>query len=342
MNLGLCIANLLRRYPAVAVPGIGVFAKRHIPASYHQDTSAFLPPATHIELTDGQQEAFSLITYLQVQRQVDEDTAKQLLERAVDEVMETISRRGQALLDGLGYLLADGASFVLKPFETGGFGWKPVKEQAAPERETPGEEVTATPERATEQVEPAAVLSDEVYVTKSRKAWWIAAAALLVLISAVGVAWYYKAGKSAQTGVAQEQQGGVADPKNRDSGDGPTGQGLPTATDSIAVDSAVVDSLAGGRVLADSATVAPAAKPKPSVTYEIIVGSFNTMAEAKQYVKTMNAKGYDLEALESRMPGNRKKVSWASFTTEEEAYRELKRVQKNFEPTAWIAKIEHN
>ena len=92
---------------------------------------------------------------------------------------------------------------------------------------------------------------------------------------------------------------------------------------------------------ADSASETSALPAKPSVTYEIIVGSFATMRQANKFVTEMKAKGYDLYALESRMPGNRKKISWGSFATEEAAYKELARVQKTFEPGAWIAKIEH-
>src|SRR5690606_38633153 len=82
--------------------------------------------------------AFLLTTYLETQRQLDGYAATALLENAVKGIMDTISRNGEALLDGLGYLLADGASFIFKPFEIDGLAAKPIAAQppAAPISET--------------------------------------------------------------------------------------------------------------------------------------------------------------------------------------------------------------
>ena len=127
MNLGVSIANLLRRYPAVEVPGIGVFKKIHDSASYDAGQGVFFPPKDRIELVVEQHAGvFPITTYLQAQQQVDAPTAAAILETAVKEVRNSISRNGEVLLDGLGYLLADGASFIFKPFEVGGLAAKPI------------------------------------------------------------------------------------------------------------------------------------------------------------------------------------------------------------------------
>ena len=334
MNLGLCIANLLRRYPAVAVPGIGVFKITHVPASYTEDRSALLPPTSQIELTSTPADVFQLTDYLQVQRGVDEPTAVQLVERAVSEIMESISRNGEALLDGLGYLLADGASIIFKPFETAGFGWKPVKAR----RTTVADEVTTVEESVTEGFRGG---DEEVHEQHARKGtvvrWVMAAALLVVLLAAVGLAWYYKPAWFDRARIAQlfKQEEKPAQPSEKE-----PSEALVVA-DSAAADTAQVPAAIADTAQVDSVTPAQVAE-KPSVTYEIIVGSFATMAQAQKYVAEMKAKGYDLYALDSRMPGNRKKISWGSFATEEAAYRELSRVQKTFEPGAWIAKVEHD
>jgi septal ring-binding cell division protein DamX len=111
-----------------------------------------------------------------------------------------------------------------------------------------------------------------------------------------------------------------------------------------------VDTLASANtleeILAREANVAPqganseARKPSaPKVTYEIIVASFKTMQQAADFVKEMKTKGVQLRAIESLQPRNRKKVSYGSYATKEEAYRDLPKVQKTIEPTAWVDRI---
>ncbi len=341
MNLGLCIANLLRRYRAVEVPGIGVFRVTRVPASYDEERSVLLPPASHVELTEGGAD-FSILTYLQVQRGVTSSVASGMLEKAVAETMEAITRNGRALLDGLGYLLADGASFVFKPFEVDGKGRKPVSMPPPPKaveekRTDTGHEEQAEAVDSEEKVSLEVTEPDIVEGQPNRHTlWWVVAVASVLVLLAIGGAWFYR---PAWFGGAQTTQSQGGNP-----GDG-SEPGRPDRASIGAVDSATLDSAQSHVQVVDSVPVdsVPATTPpsKPSVTYEIIVGSFATMAQADKFVAEMKAKGYDLHALDSRMPGNRKKISWGSFATEEEAYRELARVQKNFEPGAWIAKVEH-
>lgn len=340
MNLGLCIANLLRRYPAVEVPGIGVFKITRMPASYDEERSVLLPPSSQIELTDRPTDFFPILTYLRTQKGVDEATAMQLLEQAVGEIRDAIDRNGRMLLDGLGYLVAEGASLVFKPFATGGLEVRPVNVPREELKEISS--MMEEPELANEEEEPIRVMEkvtsgeiadnrEEAIVSprKSNTIRWMVAAALVLLVSAAGMAWYYKFGWFEGKEIAQvlRQKENV----------------VPLADSTVdSVATAQLKAETADSLRVDTTTVAVSKPVKPAVTYEIIVGSFATMAQARKYVAEMKAKGYDLQALDSRMPGNRKKISWGSYATEEEAYRELARVQKNFEPGAWIAKIEHD
>lgn len=364
MNLGLCIVNLLRRYPAVWVPGIGVFKVSRTPASFDPQRSVFLPPTNRVELAEGQAMGYPITDYVRTQRKVDEATAMDVLDKAVKDVFDSISRNGRALLDGLGYLAADGATLVLQPFGTDGFGMKAIKERTAlePDRELrkpeparvenemPADEV-AVPAVEQEVADDGAEASgDELAVEdtaeKRSRPWIIVAVIVPVLLAAAGWVWYTKSawvGEIASAwfdGQPESQRlskdaGLVSEPQESPVTDG----GTPVVADSTSITDSLV---ADGQNAATDSMAVPEAPKGPSITYEIIVGSFATMAQAKKYVAEMKTKGYDLKALDSRMPGNRKKISWGSYATEEEAYRELARVQKNFEPGAWIAKIEHD
>jgi len=330
MNLGLCITNLLRRYPAVEVPGIGVFKITRIPASYDRERSVILPPTSLIELAEGHVSPLPIVNYLRAQRGVDEATAMQMLDKAVRDLVETVTEKGRALLDGVGYLVADGASFVFKPFDSGAMQVSPV---AIPPEVA--KEIVPTPEHAAEYEADAAISPRRSHTSR-----WIAVTALVLLVSVAGAMWYYKSGwfegdKRGQLLAQKKEAGAPVD-------QGEPSEVVPPPADTVA--DSVISQLSAK--VADSVpndTAAPVSNPpKPAITYEIIVGSFATMTQARKYVAKMKAKGYDLRALDSRMPGNRKKISWGSYATEEEAYRELVRVQKNFEPGAWIAKVAND
>ncbi len=334
MNLGRCIANLLRQYPEVWVPGIGVFKIIRTPAVFDREKAAFLPPVNHIELAVEGSGGFPITDYLQAQGQVDAAGAALMLEDAVQGLLDTLARKGKALLDGLGYLTAEGKKITFQPFEMHREVLKPAAEIRLPKVDD-----TMAMEAGTEEPE---VIEEVPH--KRHAAKWVIAASLLVLLTAVGWAWYYHptwfdVGKVFRSAGQTVGKGGEVN-----GGEGLSGQpesAQTSVSDSIAVDSALM-----ADTEADSASIAQTATDsvpnKLAVTYEIIVGSFATMAQAEKYVAEMKAKGYQLEAINSRMPGNRKKISWGSFATEEEAYRELARVQKTFEPSAWIAKVENH
>lgn len=343
MNLGVSIANLLRRYPAVDVPGIGVFKRTHDPASYDAEQSVFLPPADRIELVERHSDVFPITAYMQAQQQVDGPTAMAMLETAVKEVVESISSNGEALLEGLGYLFADGQSVMFRPFGADRFAAKPVVAPSPVVGETTETvEVTAEEGHESHAAEPEVGLTREEHTNGRRYTPWAVAAAVAVLLIAVGVIWYYQPAWFGGKSLA-----GIFEPKREANYSTPSSEKNPLVV--VEQDSAVSDSGQLAAAVIDSTSVAIDSVPetdappaKPSITYEIIVGSFATMRQANKFVAEMKAKGYDLHAIDSRMPGNRKKISWGSFATEEEAYKELARVQKTFEPGAWIAKMEHN
>lgn len=337
MNLGVSIANLLRRYPAVDVPGIGVFKRTHTPASYDAGQSVLIPPTDRIELVERHSDVFPITAYMQAQQQVDGPTATALLETAVNGIMDSISRNGEALLEGLGYLFADGASFVFKPFEANRLTAKPV---VAP-LPISGDAIKQAVEEedGSPKGKPEIGLTGEEYTDRRNYTPWLVSVAVAALMIAVAAIWYYQ-----PIWFSDESLVSVFKPKASMHRPEPVDESIPFAE--VERDSVVADS---GRpattvpdfasVGLDSASETDTAPAKPSVTYEIIVGSFATMHQANKFVAEMKAKGYDLHAIDSRMPGNRKKISWGSFATEEEAYKELARVQKTLEPTAWIAKV---
>lgn len=339
MNLGVSIANLLRRYPAVGVPGIGVFRKTHGTAMYNAEKSVFLPPVDRIELVDDDVDVLPITTYLEAQQRLDESAATAMLEGAVRDIMGAIRRNGEVLLDGLGYLFADGASVGFKPFEFGEFVAKPIAARS-PVVSTPDELAAPSDDEVDVSMKPEEELAvpDEITGQRRYKAWIVGGAVAAVLIATVAI-WQFQPTWFGINAVEPTAAANTLAGSSSSSSDATplddANQGDVTVSDTSLL-AAAVDTMPE-----DSVPVAGVPSAKPSVTFEIIVGSFATMRQADKFVTEMKAKGYDLYAIDSRMPGNRKKISWGSFTTEEEAYKELARVQKTFEPGAWIAKITH-
>lgn len=344
MNLGVTIANLLRRYPAVGVPGIGVFKRIHDPASYDAVQAVFLPPIDRIELVEDDPNVFSITTYLAAQRRIDRASAVVMLETVVKDTMEAIARNGEVLLDGLGYLFAGGRSVAFRPFEAGRLLGKPVV-IAPPSAvdEAKGTETISEYPHGPSVNEPEVDLEGEEHtVRKPSYVPWVVAATVALLLIVTGTIWYNRPAWFGGKSLAD-----IFVPKPEANQPIPSDEAIPLMevkedsglTDSGQLSDAPVDSVPTGT---DSVLKIDDLAAKPSVTYEIIVGSFATMQQANKFVAEMKAKGYDLQAIDSRMPGNRKKISWGSFATEEEAYKELARVQKTFEPGAWIAKVTHD
>lgn len=358
MNLGLCIANLLRQYPEVVVPGIGVFRKTPVAASFDVHGRVFLPPSSRINLIEGQAGGVLLTDYVKAQKQVDEETAASMLNDAVQELLATVHRSGKVLLSGLGYLVADGASLVFEQLSNAGLGLGPVRARdliptPAMPGPQPGEaagtdpapiEAAAAADEGMDVADEGMDVAGETgeYTGKRRTIWWMAAALVLALLTAGGI-WFYQPAWLSEMRPASLTDGTKGKSRAPAADQAAEAQPEMGGTDSLGQEAIAGTTDAKDTVQAAAATeTVPAEAAKPSVTYEIIVGSFETMKQAEKYVARMKTRGYDLKAIDSRMPGNRKKVSYGSFATEEEAYRELVHVQKNFQPDAWIAKVIHD
>ncbi len=121
---------------------------------------------------------------------------------------------------------------------------------------------------------------------------------------------------------------------------------LDSLTDSLATESLPVDSLAAVNVLDSDTLQATAALAETQVEdpaeWQIIIGTPKTMEQAQEQVKKLHAKGYaHVSALDSKLKTNRKKVVWKKFVSKDEAEKELVKVQKTIEQSAWLDRIKN-
>lgn len=72
-------------------------------------------------------------------------------------------------------------------------------------------------------------------------------------------------------------------------------------------------------------------------SYHIVVGSFSVKSNAVNYSEKLKAKGIDSKVIPIH-DGKMNVVTYGSFKTEEEARRELRKVQAEFNKDAWVLK----
>lgn len=353
MNLGRSIAYLLKHYPTVYVPGIGVFSKQFVSATSSADNATVYPPQSVISLAVGAVTGFDVTNFIQAQQATDAPRALVLLSQEVAALFAQMKDADHAVLDDLGKLSLEGDVLKFEQAQAPELVWPPVetifpKEEAIIPQEA--EEVPVVPVAdvpvaplAAELETDEAMETDPVSVRRNRGWWWVAA--ILLLLTSFTVALWIFNPQQAQKWYAHLKiyMPGMASP-GQPSSLVPvldTESEINLLEEEAFQDTVSVDSLSAVGAIPDSVEALPAVAPQPAVVYEIIVGSFVTMEQAERFVAEMKAKGYSLKAMDSKMPGNRKKISWGSFPTKEAADRELVKVKREFEPEAWIARIEN-
>jgi len=76
-------------------------------------------------------------------------------------------------------------------------------------------------------------------------------------------------------------------------------------------------------------------KVAPRYKYHIVVGSFENRTNAINYSEKLKGQGVDSKTIPI-MDGKMTAVTYGSFNNKEEAVRELRRVQREFEKGAWL------
>ncbi len=340
INLGHYIADVLKQHNEAAVPEIGLFQSARVPASYDKATDSFIPPRRRVTLVAGTGSVLPLAKVIQEQEQVSEEDAHRLISEAVQQVRTFLQNGGSAALKGIGELSLQNGEFLLRATDIPDPGLQPVSRQIFPELplqtvipEDTGTEGIVKKEitTGTEPDEP------EVAATEERPSrLWIWLLTLIVVAGGAFAVWKY-----VLQGQRNQQTAGQTTPAVLSD----TAMDTAITIDAIA-DSAshVSDTLAAdgtGTTLPDTVKTATGLPPG-TVTYEIIIASFKTLPEADEYVNRLNKKGYSMRVIDSKMPGNRKKVSYSSHLKEDDAYQELARVQKQFVADAWLFRLVHD
>lgn len=356
VNLGKCLLYLLDRHGQVSVVGLGTFSQMDKAGYFDAQAQSFFPASRHYSFSpespsDLHQDL--IVDYICVQRRIDKVAAQAAFRRTLNQLFSELERKGTFQLDGLGILKQENDRLFFQALTAEAEQRSAWGVHELPVLETePEQPVVAEPveEEALEFIssESSSDLNlEEESASNSRggRMWWIA---VLIILLAGGAIWWkpaeihsFLSERGVEIGLLHRLAG--ANEVSQDEVPASSTElsnrvfneeaaGVETGMDSV-------DSVLQETVLIEEE---PVVVEGPTVTFEIIVGSFTTMEQAYEFVEEMKARGIDVKAIDSRMPGNRKKVSYASYPTQAEAYRALKEVQRNIEPGAWVARVERD
>lgn len=369
INLGRSIVFLLDRYERIPVAGLGAFVCSKEPSSFDPTTGAYHLGSKNItfdsQVGSGQNDQL-LVNFIAAQRGVDQLEAQSIYRKAITKLLNELEDSGNVRLDGLGTILLNGNEMMFEaeaqmsdPLQYTGGAVKPapipVSERSVIpviEVESPSEVIQAVesereiapvtaPEDLTLSVETAGVEVEEEVVSNGSGVFWKGLLIGVLVLTLVGIGVYFLRPDIAENMISRfgagQQQILQEDSLLPEEDDKPAGEVLVLDSLDFSDELAEENLLNGATETMESQIEEPTV---PKASYEIVVGSFATMEQAEKFVDQMKQKGISVRAIESRMPGNRKKVSYGSYASEAEAYRALPEVQKTVEPTAWVARVE--
>lgn len=344
MNLGKSVYNLLKRQSEVYVNGLGTFKRNHTPSTFDEKRNVYLPPIDYIDFEGNSETGYDFVSYIQQLEEIDRSDAKREVQQIVDELLEKVKDQGQVKLDDLGYLVSYGEGYVFKALDLSGFNYEPVAALDGLVEEMPKvtdpaiNSADVTVEPAQEEQVVAFTAADnqdsidaddtdteaEEYDERSSNntIWYV-----LLAIAAVAILVFLFV-RNQNTSTESARTDSTASP-------------LEQSTDIAAHDSIAavvpVDSLA--QVDTSTRSAKDVLIPDGH-TWQIVIGSHRTLAQAYEQAESYNKAGFPkVRVVPSNLAKNRKKVIWDSYETKAQLDSALVYVQRHIIKDAWPDKI---
>lgn len=316
MRLELYISDLLYRYECVTVPNFGAFLTQRKGAQVHHTTNAFYPPTKELsfnaQLTsnDG-----LLVKYIADVTKEDYESTLQKVQLEVDAWKKQLDNSEIISLENIGDLSLNAErkiqfepSYQLN-YLTSSFGLSSfVSSEISRIVEEVREETTplVLEEEITEAI-PLPIVEE----THRRRFPWAYAAAAAVIISA-GIF-----GFNEYSNTQQEKQQIVEDTKAKKSIDKYIQQATFFNTNPVELPSITLQ------------------VAKEAQNYHVVAGAFRIEQNAHEKVAELQANGFEAELLGQNKYGLHQ-VSYASFSTRNEATNALIKIKKTEAPEAWL------
>ena len=351
MEIGLYIAELLGEQDEVSVAGLGTFFKERVAGTFDKHSNLFYPPSYHLSFKRDVFSFSGLSEYISMKRSLSISSSEELIKKFTETILDVLNGSDAVEINHLGSLFKINDQLSFKSSESFGIADKFYGLKTIPELNT----VLALPtknEIIPELSENNYLVEDEEVeeeifepVPKARLVP-ILVISILAIIASLLALFYFD--KSFNHFVKD-----ILSPKIKS-----------VSVIEPIIDTAVTESMPSDSIIEkpDSNEMKinrPQNEIKPIVeakqaevsleekipvsnqemSFEIIVAAFSRKIDAETYIKEMSAKGFTAKVVEN-LPGKMMKISLGTFTEEEPATIELKRIQKEINKDAWIARVK--
>ncbi|WP_207428660.1 SPOR domain-containing protein [Pedobacter sp. SYSU D00535] len=345
MDVGLFISELLKEQNEVSLPGIGTFYRKKKSAFFDKSKGLFYPPSFELGFKEDAGSVLSegLIEHIRSAKNISAASARYFAEKYTDSLQYALRTTGAASLNSVGVLQKAEHGLSFKATEASGslssFALPPVKEIKT--------SFFTSDRRQPLPAELPAEVVDTEAVHKKRRVWPAVLLAGLFVIAATITGIYFYNQELFNSLVKQVES------RNPRKTVTPVAKPQPkTTADSIAMADSIIENTLKQEgfvveqprdtVNINTKTTTTVDSTRKAVTrYEIISASFNRRSEADNYVKIMRKRGIDASVIEDdKKP--KFKVSIGSFTNNDAAQKEKRRIHEEINKEAWILIIKNN
>ena len=351
MEIGLYIAELLGEQDEVSVAGLGTFFKERVAGTFDKHSNLFYPPSYHLSFKKDVFSFHGLSEYISKKRSLSISSSEELIKKFTETILNVLNGADAVEINHLGSLYKINDQLNFKPSESFGiadkfYGLKPIPEFKSAVIAPPEKDLKAEIAENKSQIENDEIEEEIFEQAPKARLVPILLVSFLAIIASLFALFYFD--KNFNHFVKE-----MLSPKVKPA------EKIEPIIDTSATASVVSDSIiepfdsSGTKKAPIKEESKPAVTAKPvtatledkipvlekDISYEIIVAAFSRKVDADTYIKEMSTKGYTAKVVEN-LPGKMMKISLGSFREEEPATIELKRIQKEINKDAWIARVK--
>lgn len=355
MELGQYIADLLRGQDEVSVTGLGTFTKIRVAGFFDQNSNVFYPPFYKISFKEGENEDTSLIEYIADKENLNQTSAQEEIKSFASHILNSLQSENSIEIKDLGqFHKKDGIiSFDYLESIVNTLKLNPVQELKTiesistlkqEEQETTSKiDLVEASNDAIQETDTTEALEEESQETPKTRSWVKIFIGFIIFLGALMALFYLKPDfnsfvKNKSAGLFNQADSTIEESEVFVDSTKINADSLNLAVDSASI---IADSL---RQTQDSSIIAGTDTLSTSLnnnnpTFEIISAAFTQKSEAEAYMKNLSRKGIQSKIVEN-MPGKMLKISLGTFLDEESAKIELRRIHKEINKEAWIARVK--
>lgn len=358
MEIGQYIVDLLRGQDEVSVTGLGTFTKIRVAGFFDQNSNVFYPPFYKISFKEGENEDTSLIEYLAIKENLNHTSAQEEIKSFATDILNSLQSENSIEIKDLGQFHKKDGILTFEPIDylesnINALKLSPVKELSTNElsstlnqKEQETTSKTDVEEASSEDIQETdttEALEEEFQETPKTRSWVKIFIGFIIFLTTLIALFYLNIDfnsfvKNKSAGLFNQADSTIEEREIYIDSTKINADSLNLAVDSASI---IADSI---RQIQDSSITAGIDTLSSSLsnnypTFEIISAAFTKKSEAEAYMKNLSRKGIQSKVVEN-MPGKMLKISLGTFLDEESAKIELRRIHKEINKEAWIARVK--